>query len=106
MKIINNYENPNSKKFNSKSVIAELEAMLKPVLKALTSLPVPSIPGLAQIADLLASLKSFVSSDDSGGEEAPQAEIPPELTAKLKDLLAAIQSLCTTLPLVLVNLIF
>ena len=59
----------NDKSFDPKAVIAQLEAMLKPVLSALSSLPVPEIPGLAQIADILAALKAFMSSVGSQTEK-------------------------------------
>lgn len=47
MKLISDYKNTESPDFNPDEVIAKLEAMLKPVLNALSSLPVPEIPGLA-----------------------------------------------------------
>ena len=99
----------NDKSFDPKAVIAQLEAMLKPVLSALSSLPVPEIPGLAQIADILAALKAFMSSVGSQTEKTvstSQAQIPPELNALLRDLLGSIVSMTSTLPLVLINLVW
>ena len=99
----------NDKSFDPKVVIAQLEAMLKPVLSALSSLPVPEIPGLAQIADILAALKAFMSSLGSQTEKTvstSQAQIPPELNALLRDLLGSIVSMTSTLPLVLINLVW
>lgn len=113
MKIINGYESPNDPEFDPAKILASIESLLNPVISSLSSLPVPSIPGLSQISGLLAALKSMLStlSSDSGSGDGssmkkPKAEFPPELKATILDLLSAIQSLCTTLPLVLINVIF
>ena len=47
MKIINGHVNTNDPKFNPNIIIAQIEALLKPVLTALGALPIPAIPGLA-----------------------------------------------------------
>lgn len=47
MKIVSGAVSATSDEFDPDAVIANLEAMLKPVLSALYSLPVPEIPGLA-----------------------------------------------------------
>ena len=110
MKIINGYESPSMPEFNADAIIAKIEAMLNPVVSALSSLPVPSIPGLADISSLLAALSALSSS--SGKNPKPPnpkemlPEIPDEIISILKDLLVSIQSLCMTLPLVLINVIF
>lgn len=109
MKIINGYEPPDDPEFDPAKIIAKLESLLKPVVSALSSLPVPKIPGLSDISKLLDALTSMISStsdDTKSSTKKPKAEYPPNLKATLLDLLSAIQSLCTTLPLVLINLIF
>lgn len=113
MNIINGYERPGSETLNVDVIIKEIEKLLNPVISALNSLPVPSIPGLDHITDLLAKLPSLLNSNSSGKTEADlkklvpkKPAIPNELMAFLYDLLAAITSLCATLPMVLINLIF
>lgn len=110
MKIINGYEQPDDPEFDPAKIIAKIKSLLKPVVSALSSLPVPKIPGLSNISKLLDALTYMISStsdnDTKSSIKKPKAEYPPNLKATLLDLLSAIQSLCTTLPLVLINLIF
>lgn len=110
LNIVNGHVNTTSSKFNAETIIAQLEALLNPVIKALSSLPIPAIPGLTLIKQILKALKALIASLSSSGTEQnlymSTAEIPPELMDLLRDLLSAIQSLCTTLPLVLINLVF
>lgn len=109
MKILNGYENPSNPEFNASKIIAKLESMLNPVISALQKLPVPSIPGLSDIVKLLAKLSALASSNDDSSPPDPKKllpQIPPEVINILEDLLLSIQSLCATLPLVLINVIF
>lgn len=110
LKIINGHVSNLSKEFDPKKIIDELEKLIKPIIKALSSLPVPEIPGLKQIIKLLALLKSLLeSTSNADGQPITvdiSVDIPPALIDALTDLLSALQSLCATLPLVFINLVF
>lgn len=108
MSIIDGYVNPLDPKFKPETILAQIQAMLDPVVTAISALPVPPVPGLAQITMLLTQLKSLIATVTPGPGETslPSAEIPPEIKATLINLLIALQSLCSTLPLVFINLIF
>lgn len=66
----------------------------------------PEVPGLAEIGKLLSALSASKSSSSEGGIKMPNIEPSPALMKTLKDLLAAVQQMCMTLPMVLINLLF
>lgn len=105
MKIINGYENPAMPDFDPSVTITEIENLLNPVISALTSLPVPSIPGLSDISGLLSAL-SAMKPTEKPKNDFKRPEIPEAMLETLKSLLIAIQSLCIALPLTLINVIF
>lgn len=82
--------------------------MLNPIIGMLSSLPVPEIPGLAQLQQLLNALKSLISLSESSDSQMPipKVEIPQGLVSVLNSILAALQRICYTLPLIFINLIF
>lgn len=116
LSIINGWEDTSSPSFDPNAVIAAIEALLNPVVDTLVgiinSVGLPSIPGLDKIAELLAALSSMNPMPKPEGYEGPwpkpgkMPDFPPELMQLLTDLLAAIQSLCMTLPMVCVNILF
>lgn len=112
MSIIGGYEDPGLPDFDPDKIIADIKSCLDPVIQGLSSLPVPSIPGLNDITSLLDKLsqisasKSTMSEDDIKKMIPDKPEFPSKLMTTLNDLLTAVQSLCTTLPMVMVNLIF
>lgn len=108
MKIINGWEDTSDPDFDPDKVIGDIEKLLNPVVNPLsgvvTSCGLPKIPGLSDITTLLTKLSSMKSSGPKKPGKNP--EIPPQLLQTLQDLLAAITSLCTTLPMVCVNILF
>lgn len=108
LKIINGWENPSEPEFDADAIIGQIQALLDPVVNTLLGLlktvGIPSIQGLDKIVDLLAALGKMKPSENPKPGKIP--DIPPDLMSTLTDLLAAIQSLCMTLPAVLVNVIF
>lgn len=113
MSIINGYIDVDSPEFDPMAIIKKIEEMLNPLIDTLCALPVPTVPGLEEIADLLDALKAMITSMSEGNGEAglpsaelPSVEIPPTLMATLKRLVNSLMSLCTTLPFVFINLIF
>lgn len=111
-KIINGYENPGLPEFDPAKILAEIEAMLKPVITGLASLPVPTIPGLGDISTLLSKLMAMTSNNSGLSDSDLNALVPqrPQIPNKILDciseLINAIQTLMTALPLVLINVIF
>lgn len=112
LKIINGYQNPESPDFDPATIIAKITALLDPVVKPLEALPVPKIPGLGDIAALLAKLTSALPPASSMSQGEINAKIPkrPAMPTKILDLIgdliSALQSLAATLPMVLINMIF
>ena len=113
MSIINGYIDVDSPEFDPMAIIKKIEEMLNPLIDTLCALPVPTVPGLKEITDLLDALKAMITSMSEGNGEAempsveiPSVEIPPTLMATLKRLVNSLMSLCTTLPFVFINLIF
>jgi hypothetical protein len=74
--IINGYQNPELPEFDPMSILAEIEAMLKPVVNGLMALPVPSIPGLSDISDLLSKLMSMASNSSGMSDADIKALVP------------------------------
>lgn len=110
MKIINGYNFPGSTKFDADKIIDQIELALQPVVDALESLPVPEIPGLKQVKDLLELLRQIKLTNDEKKEIDRRFDIlptvPPELISIVNALIQAIQTIATMLPLILINLIF
>lgn len=116
MKIINGWEDPSSSSTDPDSIISKLEALLDPVVGTLSGIisdiGLPEIPGLKQIGDLLAALKSTKPMDKPDGWTGPwpkdekRPEIPQEMKRILQELLVAVQSLAITLPMVCINILF
>lgn len=99
------YQNPASQSYDASAAISEVQGLLPTVIASLASLPVPSIPGLSNISALLGTLASINPTQGPiDGKDRP--EVPDELLATLKSLLVALQSLCTALPLTLLNVAF
>lgn len=111
-KIINGYENPELPEFDPAKILIEIEKMLKPVIDGLKKLPVPSIPGLADISELLKKLMAMASNLSGLSKIELNKLVPkrPQTPNKILDciseLINAIQTLMTALPLVLINVIF
>lgn len=105
-KTISGVDDASAPDFDADAVIAELQALLNPVVSFITSLPVPPVPGLGDIGKLLSTLSSAKGEAGEGGIKMPNIEPSPALIKTLKDLLAALQSLCVALPMVLINLLF
>lgn len=181
MSIINGYEDPYNPNYDPYPSVTYTEKLLDSIVSQLKSLPVPDVPGLSQIVNLLAVLSSTkkstmpkldmsklspstlsalssqqnlsnqsqISSNLSGnmlsnnissqisvinissqissqlssqlssqmssqmssqisaqGQNQNNPAVPPELLECLQDLLVALQSLCTMLPMVLIKLVF
>lgn len=105
-KTISGMDDASAPDFDADKVIAELQTLLNPVVSFITSLPVPPVPGLGDIGKLLSTLSSVNGEAGEGGIKMPNIEPSPTLIKTLKDLLAALQSLCVALPMVLINLLF
>ena len=131
LSIINGYKDIDAPDYNPSVTIDQIKALLDPVIAELSSLPVPSIPGLSQISDLLQALKVANAAADktaqqsqvatnstnalSGDEKqqmktaakaAVKTDIPPEVMQLLQNLLDSLLALYATIPLVLINVIF
>ena len=116
LKLVNGWENTSELSFDPDKVIADIQKLLDPVVNTLlgiiNSVGLPSIPGLDKIAELLTALSSMKPMPKPEGYEGPWPkpgnlpDFPPELMQLLADLLSAIQSLCMTLPMVCVNILF
>ena len=113
--VIAGLKNPSDPTWDGKAIVAEIEALLNPVISGLSSLPVPTIPGLSEIKELLAKLMELLAMtpESCGISKAELAalvpqkpELPTHLLDTLKSLVEAIQTLCQTLPIVMVNLAF
>ena len=94
------------KELSSEKIIDELKKLLDPVISFIKSLPVPEIPGLSDLTKLMTKLEAVKEDKTMKKPGMPDFEPSPELMKTFWDLLAAIQSLCTTLPVVLINVIF
>ena len=114
-KIIAGLESPSSPDWDGKAVVAQIEALLKPVISGLSSLPVPSVPGLSDVSELLSKLIELMSMtpESCGISKAElnklipnKPDLPTHLLDTLKSLVEAIQTLCMTLPIVMINLAF
>ena len=64
MSIIDGYVDIDSPEFNLDKIIKQIEQMIKPLINMLGSIPVPSIPGIQQISDLLTALKTLIKITD------------------------------------------
>lgn len=116
LSIINGWEDTSAPDFDPDKIISQIEALLNPVVDTLVgiigSVGLPSIPGLDKIAELLTALSAMKPMPKPEGYEGPWPkpgklpDFPPELMQLLTDLLAAIQSLCMTLPMVCINILF
>lgn len=110
--IINGYKNPNTEEFDPNAIIKELEAMLNPVVDGLTKLPVPPIPGLAQVSGLLATLDKMSKKISKQSDEDIKKRVPkkPELSSKFMDIMSElydqIRTLMSNIYGVLIELIF
>lgn len=113
--VIAGLQSPSDPNWNGKAIVAQIEALLNPIISGLSSLPVPSIPGLSDIKQLLAKLSELLAMtpESCGISKAELAalvpqkpELPTHLLDTLKSLVEAIQTLCMTLPIVMVNLAF
>lgn len=70
MSIIDGYVDSDSPEFNLDKIINQIEQMIKPLINMLGSIPVPSIPGISQISDLLTALKTLIKiTDDKKDKE-------------------------------------
>lgn len=116
MKVINGWEDPSAPEFDPNKLVSKLEKLLDPVVNKLLgiidSIGLPKIPGLAEISDLLAALKAAKPMQKPEGwkgewpKPGKKPEIPQEFKRLLEELLAAIQALMITLPMVCVNILF
>lgn len=104
MKIANGYTDPSTYDFDPNAVIDTIISMLQPIIDALSALPVPSIPGLSQLVELLNKLKAMQDGNGSSQDKLP--DIPSEIMYIINDLLTTIQSICMALPMVLLNVVF
>lgn len=113
--VIAGLQSPSDPNWDGKAIVAQIEALLNPIISGLSSLPVPSIPGLTDIKELLAKLSELLAMtpESCGISKAELAvlvpqkpELPTHLLDTLKSLVEAIQTLCMTLPIVMVNLAF
>lgn len=109
--IVSGYNFPGSPSFDADAIIDSIIALVDPVIAGLDALPIPSIPGLSNIVELLAKLSS-IKLDPADKEEVDSnfkdklPSIPPEFYAIVNALLAALQTIAYTLPLSLISLIF
>ena len=114
-KIIAGLEDPKSPTWDGKAIVVQIQALLDPVIAGLSSLPVPEIPGLSDISELLAKLMELmamtpescgISKEEMMALVPQKPDLPTHLLETLKSLVEAIQTLCMTLPIVMVNLAF
>ena len=81
MKIINGWEDTSAPEFDPDKIIADIQKLLDPVVNKLCSIidsvGLPNIPGLTDIAELLAKLSSMKSTGPKKPGKNP--EIPPQL---------------------------
>lgn len=109
MMVVSGYTDPSKYDFDPDDVIDSIIKMLEPIIKGLDALPVPSVPGLAELPPLLNKLKEASKNQDFPKKpdvDGKLPEIPQEVIEILKDILVVIQSICTTLPMVMINVIF
>lgn len=113
--VIAGLQSPSDPNWDGKAIVAQIEALLNPIISGLSSLPVPSIPGLSDIKELLAKLSELlamtpescgISKTELAALVPQKPELPTYLLDTLKSLVEAIQTLCMTLPIVMVNLAF
>lgn len=109
MNFVNGYENPEKKEFDADKVVEQLTALLNPVVETLKNLPVPTIPGLDKLGELLkmlADTKPEEKKEEEDEDNGKLPEFPGYLKDLLMDLLSAVMSLCISLPMIFITLIF
>ena len=85
MSIIDGYVDIDSPEFNIDKIIKQIEQMIKPLINMLGSIPVPSIPGIQQISDLLTALKTLIKiTDDKKDKENKEDDQNENLEDQLK----------------------
>lgn len=90
MSIIDGYVDSDSPEFNLDKIIKQLEQMIKPLINMLGSIPVPSIPGIQQISDLLTALKTLIKitddkKDKENEEDSQNENLEDQLEQGLED---------------------
>lgn len=110
MNVICSWESPADPNFDPDKVIADLKKMLDPavemVVKLVSDVGMPEIPGLKDISELLAKLSSMKKPNpptESMKLKLKKPDIPSEWKQTLLDLRAAVTALAITLPLIFIN---
>jgi len=112
LNILIGIESPQSEQFDPEKIIKELMELVDKIIGQVTSLPVPEIPGLSQLNQILQALK-MMTQPISGKSKTElkdlvpiKPNIPTYLVDVIQDIETGIQTIVINLPFILINLIF
>lgn len=106
LKTIYGYQNPKNDTFNPGPMIDTMIVSLNSVVLQLQVIGTQPIPGIAQINTLLVALKAAAKANENITIPGNNPEVSNEIMNIIQDLLATTLSMCITIPLLTLKVVF